>query len=192
MALIPLSTSNSIDSPLARFRELIVYVAQLSESDDKFGATKLNKLLFYIDFMAYRHFGKSITTQRYQKLPNGPAPRAVVPILNKLEAEKAVVTQQMQHFNKTQKRTIALRDPDLDVFSPREIDLINFVVRKFANHNATEISDQSHKFAGWILADVGEDIPYEVSLAGHREPSPAEINHAIELQGAAGQLIANA
>jgi hypothetical protein len=37
-----------------KLRELILYVSTLSKDDDNFGATKLNKLLFYADFLAYQ------------------------------------------------------------------------------------------------------------------------------------------
>ena len=52
-----------------KLRELILYLARESEGDDYFGVVKLNKLLFYIDFEAYRRFGKSVTEQEYQALP---------------------------------------------------------------------------------------------------------------------------
>ena len=34
-----------------KFRELILYIAQESEGDPNFGATKLNKILFFCDFL---------------------------------------------------------------------------------------------------------------------------------------------
>src|SRR5258708_19742785 len=58
-----------------KLAELILFISERSEGDPRFGAGKLNKLLFYSDFGAYRLFGKSITGQQYQNLSNGPAPR---------------------------------------------------------------------------------------------------------------------
>ena len=48
----------------SRFRELILYCALKSETHRFFGATKLNKCLFYADFLAYRALGSSITGGR--------------------------------------------------------------------------------------------------------------------------------
>jgi hypothetical protein len=56
-----------------KLRELILHVARRSEGDIAFGVTKLNKLLFFIDFLACLRFGKPITGEEYQKLDNGPA-----------------------------------------------------------------------------------------------------------------------
>ena len=40
-----------------KFRELILYVARRSEDDKYFGAVKLNKILYFSDFNAYRELG---------------------------------------------------------------------------------------------------------------------------------------
>ena len=55
--------------PQAKFRELILWLCAVSETDPTFGATKLNKLLFFIDLESLRQFGQTITDQEYQKLP---------------------------------------------------------------------------------------------------------------------------
>ncbi len=52
-----------------------------------------------------------------------------------------------------QKRPVALRQADLRPFSPEEIDLINNVVRHFWRMTASQVSDISHQFLGWQLAD---------------------------------------
>ena len=64
-----------------KFKELVLYVCHKSAGDAPFGATKLNKLLFYADFLAYKQLGSAVTKHAYQRLPNGPAPRAILPIL---------------------------------------------------------------------------------------------------------------
>jgi len=68
-----------------KLRELIIYVSMLSQQDRNFGATKLNKLLFYTDFLAYQRFGTAITGQEYQALPQGPAPKRLKPIIERMK-----------------------------------------------------------------------------------------------------------
>jgi len=63
-----------------KLAELILYVCHKSEADERFGATKLNKILFYSDFAAYRQLGQPITGADYQNLEEGPAPRKLPPI----------------------------------------------------------------------------------------------------------------
>src|SRR5882757_7675416 len=108
-----------------KFRELIILICARSEGDKKFGATKLNKILFHSDFSAYLNFGKAITGEQYFKLPNGPAPRRLVPIAKKMVEKEELAYKEIEYFGRTQKKPIALRQPDLDVFNPREIDLVH-------------------------------------------------------------------
>lgn len=68
-----------------KFRELILYVARETEDDPKCGATKLNKILFYADFLAYRELGSSLSGQTYQRLEHGPAPRGIVPAVEAMQ-----------------------------------------------------------------------------------------------------------
>src|SRR5260370_21134206 len=73
--------------PDIRLRELILYVASKCSSDPEFNATRLNKILFYSDFVSYARTGKPITGAAYQALPHGPAPKRLKPISHRLIAE---------------------------------------------------------------------------------------------------------
>ncbi|MBA3311797.1 MAG: Panacea domain-containing protein [Planctomycetota bacterium] len=176
---------NNASTGAEKFRELIVYLSRLSEGDDNFGSVKLNKLLFYIDFMAYTRWGRSVTGKVYQKLEQGPAPRPLVPVLRQLEEERAVALQKRNYYGLTQKRPVALREPVLSGFAPEEIDLIHYVVDKCRHLDAKTISDQSHRFTGWKIADLHETIPYEIALIGSRSPTTREEEIGRELDSLA-------
>lgn len=144
-----------------KLKELILYVAQESEFDPNFGATKLNKILFFSDFLHYREHGASITGETYFKLEHGPAPRAMVPAIRELEAEGACLLIERTHHGDAQKRLIVQREANLDLFTAKEIAHVGSVLRSLWDRNATEVSDLSHHFMGWKTARVQEDIPYE-------------------------------
>jgi hypothetical protein len=165
-------------SDTEKLRELIIYLARESEGDDYFGAVKLNKLLFLIDFEAYRRFGKSVTGQEYQARQFGPVPRHVVPTLNSMQDAGELVVREEQMHGYTQKRPIALREANLRLFSQEEIALVAHMLIHFRHMSATEISDLSHKFIGWALAEEGETIPYGVALLGRDELTEQELEHA--------------
>jgi hypothetical protein len=59
-----------------KMKELVLYLTAKSKGDPQFSAAKLNKLLFYCDFTAYRQLGRSITGFSYQRMPSGPAPKS--------------------------------------------------------------------------------------------------------------------
>ena len=48
--------------------------------------------------------------------------------------------------------------------------------------NASEVSDLSHRFAGWQATDIGEDIPYATVFVDEARPfSPDELAWALEV-----------
>jgi Antitoxin SocA-like, Panacea domain len=153
-----------------KFRELILYVARESENDGKCGATKLNKILFYADFEAYRILGRSISGQKYQKLERGPAPKGGVPVISRMEKEGLCAWEDREYFGLSLRKLIPRRDSDLSVFSPEELEITRGIIRKLWDLNAAEVSDLSHRFVGWQAADYGEEIPYETVFVG--EPRP--------------------
>lgn len=169
-----------------KFIELIIYVARRSEDDSKYGAVKLNKILFNADFLAYQVLGRSITGHPYKKLPNGPAPKAILPILKKLKESAEVKEEERSYYNRTQKRVVALREPDLGVFSAQEIVLIDDVLVSLRDGNATQVSDLSHEFVGWKAANLNEEIPYQTALIDEKpEVTESDILFAESLRATA-------
>lgn len=157
-----------------KFRELILYVARESEDDRKCGATKLNKILFYADFHAYRKLGQSISGERYQKLERGPAPKRALPVIAEMESEGLCAWAERDYYGFPLRKLIPLREPDLSVFSAQELDVARSVISELWELNATEVSDLSHRFAGWQAAELGEEIPYETVFVDEARPLTTE------------------
>lgn len=158
-----------------KLRELILYLSSESRSDRAFGATKLNKLLFFCDFTAFDAWGKSITGHRYQKLPYGPAPIAILPVLRRMEQERCCQLVERTYCGRQQRVVVALRDADVDVFDPHELQLVQDVLSEYRSSNGRQVSDLSHDFVGWQMAELNEEIPYEtVYMEPPRELTPAE------------------
>jgi len=144
-----------------KFRELILYVAEKSVGDPTFGATKLNKILFFSDFLTYGHLGKPVTGVEYQKLEWGPAPRRLLPIQRELEDDGDAKVVPLS-YGYTQKRLVALRTPNLDEFSAPEIAIVDAIIEELRDSNAQAVSELSHNWSlGWMAANDGEMIPYD-------------------------------
>ena len=144
-----------------RFRELILYISQKCADDPTFGATKLNKILYFSDFLYYAYYGEAITGVEYQKLPNGPAPRKLLPVRNRMikRGELGIQEVPLRRGN-VQHRTVNLRAPRLNVFTPEQISLIDDVIELLGTADADGVSRLSHRMEGWIVAKDGETIPY--------------------------------
>lgn len=157
-----------------KFRELILYLAKLSEADPRCGRTKLNKLLFYCDFRAYDSLGASISGQSYQKREFGPTPKALMPVVGELEGEGACAWADRTWHGRPMKKLVALREPHLSVFGPEEIDLIRNIVEELWPYDGSEISEKSHGFAGWQASTSGEEIPYNTVFVDDARPLSEE------------------
>ncbi|HXJ96252.1 MAG TPA: Panacea domain-containing protein [Terriglobia bacterium] len=158
-----------------KFKELVLYVSQKCANDPTFGATKLNKILFYTDFLAYANLGEPITAFDYQKLRWGPAPRRLIPVQNDMITKGELVLQPVHLLGgKVQKRTVNLRDPDLSVFRPQEIALIDEVIEALESARADAVSELSHRLVGWKVAEEGESIPYETIFLSDEPLTDAE------------------
>jgi hypothetical protein len=153
-------------------KELIVYIADRLSLHHKFGATKLNKILFFSDFIAYAKLGKSITGEEYQKLPQGPAPKYLVPVRKEMDS-KDIICSQRETFSGIQHRIAPLRSPRLEKFTPEQISIIDQVIDALKDKDADEVSELSHFFIGWKIVKEGEEIPYETVFL--REPEDVKV-----------------
>ena len=156
-----------------KFAEMVLYIARTSEKDPHFGAVKLNKILYYADFNAYRRLGHSITGAEYQKLNEGPAPREMVSMRKTMLDSQSAVIESRPFFNTVQQRIIAVKDPDVSVFSIKEMEIIDETISVLWNMSARQASELSHTEIGWKVARPGETIPYPTAWLSS-DPIPQE------------------
>ena len=154
------------------FKELILYIANRLALHPKFGATKLNKILFYSDFIAYAKLGKSITGEKYQKLPKGPAPKYLVPVRNEMDS-KDIIYYPKETLSGIQHRIAPKRSADLRKFTPEQISIVDQVIDLLKDKDTEEVSELSHFFIGWKIVKEGEEIPYETVFL--RDPKDIQV-----------------
>jgi len=175
-------TGTKMDFDATKFKELLLYVAERSGDDPSFGRTKLNKILFFSDFLSYGNTGKPITGATYQRLDRGPAPRELLAAESQLQAEDSAIVVERDYFGLRQKRLFAKRPPDLSLFTPEEISLVEGVIEVLRHDNASEVSRLSHMISvGWQLAGDREDIPYEAVFLSPDQPTANDIKRGEEL-----------
>jgi hypothetical protein len=161
-----------------KLRELILHIAWRSQDDPTFGAVKLNKILYYADFYAYRKLGASITGAEYQKLPDGPAPRQFLPTRATLLADRSIQLEYVQRFNFVQQRVVPRREPDYKHFTKEEIEVVNEVIDALRGKSARDVSDMSHEEMGWRLVDFYQTIPYRTAWLSAEPLSEDELRLA--------------
>jgi hypothetical protein len=155
-----------------KFKQMMLYVISRCESDESFGATKLNKIMFYADVRCYVRHGAPITGAEYQKLPKGPAPRALMTVREELQGEGKLFVGNRVRFGYAQTAMMALAEAELSAFLPHEIAAIDHVIDKTRGVGARDFSEYSHEDLGWRVAEDKETIPYEAAL--FVKPTPTE------------------
>lgn len=164
---MPHTTSNPPERTFDqdRLKTLVHYICYQCHDPSVLGAIKLNKILWYSEVIAFGRSGDSLTGETYVKQQFGPVPRHVLGIIEDLKAEGALVTREVEFYGKLKKKYIALKKPDITMFTADEISLVDSVIDVVCHkHTASSISMASHD-AIWKLAEIGEEIPLYAALA---------------------------
>jgi hypothetical protein len=164
-----------------KLKELILYISERCAGDSHFGRVKLNKIMFYSDFLSYASLGKPITGVAYSKMANGPVPKAAIRAWTAMESNDELVEVHQQAYGFTQKRIMARRASDVKVFTGPEISIIEQVIAHLEGKTAKQTSDLSHLEYGWKVAGEGEEIPYETVFVSWEKPTAADSARVREL-----------
>jgi hypothetical protein len=106
------------------------------------------------------------------------------------DGELAVREQEVPGFPSARQRFVALRNPNLDLFTPREVSWIDRVLEQFKGLNGSEMSDASHETMGWRAARLHETIPYATVFVSDKAPTAYERQRSNELAREHGWLTA--
>jgi len=127
--------------------------------------TKLNKLLFYADFKYFKEYALSITGAQYAHIPFGPAPDNYEIYYASLHSQRAIESIEQPYSSGYVGEIIkAIKEPELNLFSPSELRIMASVSEDFANFGAGEITEFSHKELGYTETSNGEIISYMFAL----------------------------
>jgi len=75
---------------------------------------------------------------------------------------KDLIKIEDKYFQYPQRKYLPLRKPDLTKLNDtRETEVIDDVLKKLSDMNATEISEYSHNDVPWLTTEDGEAIDYE-------------------------------
>lgn len=113
--------------------------------------TKMNKLLFYTDFLFYKKHQKGITGLAYSAIQYGPVPKNSFVVYSLMEG----LRQELYRFENTEVEGTKLFSAegaysDMSIFSDEEMEVINDVANRFRGMSATEISHESHNEQAWL------------------------------------------
>ena len=121
--------------------------------------TKLNKLLFYSDFLHYKRTGFSVSGMAYRAIQLGPVPSEYDKLYVKLIDDKLFdvefVSFENGYVGEALKNKIDFNE---ELFTQGELNVLKEVTEKFASKTSTEIVDLSHKEKGWLENKISHNI----------------------------------
>ena len=144
---------------MARLKNLLLYI--IEQMGEVF-QTKMNKVLFYIDFLSYRERGMSISGLAYNAIEFGPVPQRwdrVYSAFDEVVPEPRLVRDQESTA------LTASTEADMSCFTEQERAIIDTVCAKMKGLSAHD-SELSHKEPAWQkhLQKEGT-IPFEEAFS---------------------------
>ncbi|MFK2137546.1 type II toxin-antitoxin system antitoxin SocA domain-containing protein [Bacteroides fragilis] len=127
-----------------KLKNIILYF--IEKCDDTFN-TKMNKLLFYTDFLSYKTYGRGISGLAYKAIQFGPVPVRWDRVYSLMDD----VYPEIIEFNSGNCGTklCSTLSPDFSCFSIEEQSILDAVWEKFKDISASDISELSHKEDAW-------------------------------------------
>jgi len=145
---------------LEKFKEVLLYILNKVGSKPNIGETVLYKLLYFIDFDFYEKYEEQLIGATYIKNHYGPTPAEFEKVVRKM-TDKEIDRVKSSYFNFPQTKYLPLRKPDLTKLKASEIEVIDNVLNKLSDMNASQISDYSHNDVPWLTTEDGGIIEYE-------------------------------
>ena len=124
--------------------------------------TKLNKEMFYADFLHYKLYGQSISGLQYQAIQYGPVPVHYDTIYDNIDGinKEIVVAHDMESTR------LSCNSCNASVFSDQELKTLSDVLTKIQPMSTQEVIDRSHLENAWKLyRDGNQLIPYSEAFS---------------------------
>jgi len=114
--------------------------------------TKMNKLLFYSDFVHFRNTAQGITGLKYVAISHGPVPNNYEYLFEALVEEGLIAKEYtMTNFGEVEQIIPAGKFKfDSSLFSTSEIEALEYIANIFKDTSAYDIVDRSHREPAWI------------------------------------------
>lgn len=163
-----------------RLKEAVLYVSKACQKAEYFGLIKLNKILWRADFTAFAERGQPVTGRMYQRLPLGPAPVEMVPVLNKLLSGGFLELERRTVIDFDEMRPVPLAEPILQYFSPDDLRYLDASIEHYWNWTGRVTSETYHGIA-WSTHNLTDIMPYESSYLSDDPVNPLQARRLLAL-----------
>lgn len=145
---------------LDRLKNLMLFILEHCE---EVWTTKMNKLLFYIDFVSYRETGMAISGLSYRAIEFGPVPERWGRVYSQFD-EISLETRSVGDYEGNM--LMANSTCDTSLFSKDELNVMELVCESLGKCSSRQLSDLSHQELAWIERHQSHmAIPYDYAFA---------------------------
>ncbi len=138
---------------LEKIKNMILYILRFHETY----RTKINKLLWYMDFLCYRVYSVSISGNSYTHSSYGPTADDYELIISVMLRDVLIGKDEIVVHQAIREQLKSTASCDESIFSDDEIEIMDFVLNKFKKFKCGEISEYSH-----------EEVPYKSTVEGQK------------------------
>lgn len=128
-----------------RLRNIILFFL------DKCGGvfnTKMNKLLFYTDFLSYKIRGIGMSGLSYKAIQYGPVPQQWDIVYGAVDGVYSEIVAFPSGYSGI--KLCSEIQPDMSGFTEEELEILDSVLKRFKNATSNDISEVSHMEDAWI------------------------------------------
>lgn len=145
---------------LDRLKNIMLYIL---EKCGEVWYTKMNKLLFYIDFVSYREQGTAMTGLTYKAISYGPVPDR----WDKVYSEFPEIIQELRPVGEYTGSVLKSNtNADTSLFSDTELKIMDMVCSSMGSYTARALSELSHKEDAWITnKEMHSYIPFDSAFS---------------------------
>lgn len=119
-------------------------------NENAYYQVRLNKFLFYADFLNFKKTGKSISGMPYVAIKMGPVPDHYKALMDFAEKENYIEYIYDESLNSDSERISKRKNFDTSLFLDSEIESLNMVLKKLRYKKTEDIWKLSHKEKAWI------------------------------------------
>jgi hypothetical protein len=128
------------------------------EEFPEIGKTRLMKFVLFVDLVSYKEIEQTLLEDEYKRMAWGPVPDksfCLTGFSNKyFDVEEVQLTPEIKRF------VFPLKvKSNRSIFSDKEIELFNKILRLFKKMNVEEISEFTHQLSLWKNVEDQELIP---------------------------------
>ena len=116
----------------------------------------LNKILFYVDFLHFKNYGKSITGLRFVPIDYGPCPDGFQALFAYLEKDGVLAKKGKHDF-------VSNMEPNLSLFDDHEKETLTRIVRLLNEKGELYLYELSHKERAYNDSEFAKPISYELA-----------------------------